>query len=210
MAVGVLNTIIGTKKYGHPFVYTMEWATSIASSASGVEQRNQDWSLPRRHWVVNWPAVVEAQWLEIEELFSRLRGRYDTFLYRDDYRNEITYAQSGDTGDGTAGPFQMTQTFYPGETEEWTEDVKWIVPSSYTIKVAGVTQVEGVDYTIDVTDSGLITFLAGHFPGIGDAITWTAQRYFLCRLEQDSLELSNTTLDIVQGASLRFVQIKGA
>lgn len=179
-------------RYGSlPYERFYEWKTDLVTYDNAKEQRNQLWSEPRRHWTLHFDLLTNSDRAALLELFQRARGALETFLYKDtgtgsysaDY--QVLDTECVLVGDGTAGPFQLVKTYYVGEVEAWTEGKHRIVPGTQVIKVGAVLKVNGVDYTID-NSTGLVTFLAGHFPANESSIAAAFDFYYLVRLGTDT------------------------
>jgi uncharacterized protein (TIGR02217 family) len=194
----VINDFVKDAAYGHfdeqaPLIKVSQWFTDVAKFDNRKEQRNQTSDRPLRSWIINWQWMDEAARNKLVELFQRAGGRNLFFLFRDgthgktDGDQYVTYtdwAYTLTTGDTTT---QLQQTYYKGETQEWTEDRTKIQPSAKyvpTIKVDNVEVTEGVDYTLDDT-TGLITW-TGHSPSTGEVVTADYKFYFKVRFESDA------------------------
>ncbi len=89
------------------------------------------------------------------------------------------------TGNGTAGPFQLTKTY----ADPSNADVRRITKpeqGSVKIYVGGVLKTEGVHYTLDYM-TGKVTFLSGNFPAAGAAIEWEGRFYVPVRFAEDKI-----------------------
>jgi uncharacterized protein (TIGR02217 family) len=194
----VINDFVKDADYGHfdeqaPLVKVSDWFTDVVKFDSRKEQRNQTSDRPLRGWMINWQWMDKAARDKLVELFQRAAGRNLFFLYRDgtdgdtDGDQYVTYTDwthTLTTGDLTT---QLQQTYYKGETEEWTEDRAKIQPSAKyvpTIKVNDVALEEGVDFTLDDT-TGLITW-TGHTPTTAEIVTADFKFYFKVRFDSDS------------------------
>jgi uncharacterized protein (TIGR02217 family) len=197
----VINDFVKDAAYGcfdeqAPLEKRFRWFTDMVKYDSRAEQRNQTSEAPERRWAINWEWLDEPARSKLIELFQRAKGKYDFFLYRDGADGGIDN-DGGDqlvtvtdwsctltTGDTTT---QLQQTYYKGETEEWTEDRTKIQPSSKyvpTIYVDDVAKTEGADFTLDDT-TGLITW-TGHTPATAEVVTADYKFYFKVRFEDDA------------------------
>jgi hypothetical protein len=71
-----------------------------------------------------------------------------------------------------------------GSNPTFTLAFQNVITGTYTVYVAGTSKTEAVDYTID-KDGGIITFLAGKIPTLGQAVTAT---YWYANLSNTLLE----------------------
>jgi len=179
-------------EYGQQMPVEMEfqWATDVVSYGL-KRQTNQLWSRPKRVWIINWAGLKVAARLRLHEIFLRAAGRYRTFYWldRDDFLCELTdWSYTAEGGETTT---QLQKTYYKGETEQWTEDKKAIVPgSSYapTVKIDGVAKIEGTHFTLD-DETGIIDWTAGSAPNgalsAGEIVTADYQFYFIVAFQSD-------------------------
>ena len=73
------------------------------------------------------------------------------------------------TGDGVTAGFALSKT-YGGAYSPYQRPIEKPVAGSVRIAVAGVEADEGTAFTVDAA-TGLVTFLAGHIPPVGAAVT---------------------------------------
>ena len=107
---------------------------------------------------------TEAQRDNVYDFYIVHKGGVTSWLWEDYGHSEIARQNIG-TGDGAEDEFQIIETKTVGSTSRDINRYN-IKDSSYTVWVDSVEQTEGVgdDYTIDTTDSGIITFNAGSIP----------------------------------------------
>jgi len=166
------------------------WRTEVAGYDSGTEQRQQILDQPIREWFINWALLDAAARNEVKETFDAARGMANTFLWLDDDEYLCTAEQIAT--DGTATTYQLVCTYYSGETYEWTETKKDIVPATLYAPVVThsldgpqteVAAAPGADeFTLDDT-TGIMTFGAAPIAGI---LTCTYEYYFRVRFADDS------------------------
>ncbi len=178
--------------YGEQYPARMEfeWATDVVSTGR-KSQRNQLWSQPRRHWYINWDALTVTGRDKFLEIFNRAHGKYDTYLLRD--RDDFLCSAEVIATDGAAAAYQLCKTYYPGESEEWAEDKKDIMPGGIYAPVVthdidgAQTEVAAApganEYTLDDT-TGIMTWSGGNEPSAGN-LTVTFQFYFRVRFDFD-------------------------
>jgi uncharacterized protein (TIGR02217 family) len=109
--------------------------------------------------------------------FEERRGRLYGFRWRDrlDHSSAAPGASASPfdqvigTGDGTTASFALTRS-YGGAFAPYQRPIAKPVPGSVCVAVAGVAVAEGTAFTCDTT-TGLVTFLPGHVPAAGQAVT---------------------------------------
>jgi uncharacterized protein (TIGR02217 family) len=106
-------------------------------------------------------------------------GRYGTFLYNEAVDNSVTDDLIG-TGDGATNTFFLTRSRY-GFVQRIAGAA---LDGAATIKVNGVTAVG-----VTVSSNGVVTF--GVAPSAGQPVTWTGSYYWVCRFDDDALDLEN-------------------
>ena len=166
-----------------PIRKSRAWRTDVIGFDSGIEQRQQVFDQPIRGWSVNWSILDQAARDKLKEIHDAARGSFDTFLWLDDDEYLATAEQIATDGSETS--YQLQATYFSGETYEWTEEKKDIVPSSIyapviTHSVDGA-QTEGVDYTLDDA-TGILVF--GSAPSAG-VLSCTFQYYYRVRFTED-------------------------
>jgi hypothetical protein len=123
------------------------------------------------------------------------RGRLYGFRWRD--RLDCSSAAPGQaitpldqaigTADGTATTFPLLET-YGGAYAPYQRSIGKSVSGSMRVAVAGSEVTEGTAFTCD-TATGIVTFLAGHMPALGVAVTADFQFDALVRFDTDYLEV---------------------
>lgn len=163
--------------------------TSVARSNTAYEVRNQNWANAVRTYEVTAGEKEAADHATLLGFFNGRKGKLHSFNLIDPNDNNVVGQNIG-TGNGTAGPFQCKKT-YPDSVLTTDRTIKKLISGTvlgvvYTIKiyVNGALQVAGVDYNVDVT-TGLVTFIAGHFPAGGTAITADFYFYTPVRFDVD-------------------------
>ena len=151
--------------------------TDVVTLGSGREERNARWAHSRRRYDAGYGVKTLAALSEVVEFFEERRGRLHGFRWRD--RLDHSSAAPGvavspidqaiGVGDGTTADFQLCKT-YGGLHAPYLRPIVKPDPGSVRVAVDGVEQVEGVAFICDTT-IGVVTFLPGHVPGAGAAIT---------------------------------------
>lgn len=197
----VLNDFVGDAAFAdfdqtEPIRKHFEWKTDLVEYDNMIQQRNKIMTRPRRHWFVNWTVLDLAARNKLKEIFHAAAGQYDTFLWLDS-DDFLASAQTIAT-DGSATTYQLAATYYSGETYEWSEDKKDIVPGG-TYQPVVTHNIDGAqtevqvnppnnadEYYLDDT-TGIMTWKAASPPSVG-VLTCTFQYYFRVQFAMDILE----------------------
>lgn len=154
-----------------------ERRTEIVPLGSGREERNARWAHSRRRYDAGYGVKTFEALSEAVAFFEERRGRLHGFRWRD--RLDHSSAAPGvavtpldqviGTGDGETATFQLLKT-YGAAYAPYQRPVVKPVAGSVEVAVAGVAAESGVDFSCDAT-AGIVTFLSGHIPADGAAIT---------------------------------------
>jgi uncharacterized protein (TIGR02217 family) len=162
---------IALKSAGGP-----ERRTDIVALGSGREERNARWAHSRRRYDAGYGIKNLDALSEVVAFFEERRGRLHAFRWRDwlDHSSAAPGAavtpldQVIGTGDGVTATFHLIKT-YGGLHAPYQRPIKKPVPGSVRVAVGG-SEVPGSDFTCD-TATGIVTFLPGHEPASGAAVT---------------------------------------
>jgi uncharacterized protein (TIGR02217 family) len=176
-------------KYGrqYPAHRQFQWSTDVVNYGR-LSQRNQRYSQPVRHWFINYQGLTLDDRNRLLEIFNRAAGQYRTFKILEtgqDGDYECSLAECSITAVAAQTQFQLVKTYYDGQTEEWTENKKKIVPGTIfppVIKLNSTIKTEGTDYTLD-DETGIVTF--GSAPGAAVVMTANYRFYFSIRFGAD-------------------------
>ena len=168
--------------------------TEIVQLASGREQRNARWSVPRRRFDAGSAIRSFAQLQEISDFFEARRGRLFGFRFRDPLDHKScpaaqavsAFDQQIGTGNAIASDFQLTKSVgegLPGRV------IAKPVTGTVRIGVDGVEQQIGTDCLVDTT-SGLVTFLPGHLPAAEAIVTAGYEFDLPVRFDSDELVIN--------------------
>jgi uncharacterized protein (TIGR02217 family) len=154
-----------------------ERRTEIVALGSGREERNARWAHSRRRYDAGYGIKTFDALSQVVAFFEERRGRLHGFRWRD--RLDHSSATSGmtpaptdqviGTGDGETTEFQLTKT-YGALHAPYQRPITKPLPDSVRVAVAGVEVEEGAAFTCDAT-RGIVTFLPGHGPEEGAAVT---------------------------------------
>ncbi len=198
MALPVFPTLPGL---AYPVKWTPIWSTIHQVSASGKDSPLGVWSYPKRRYELSFEFLRSiAATPEMQTLvgfFHSVRGSALAWQFTDEDDGAVT-AQAFGSGTGAQTAFQLVRSF-----GSFVEPV--FAPSGTPIiTVAGVTKTAGVDYTIGTT--GLVTFATA--PANGAALAWTGSFNWLCRFDNDTLDVTKFMDKHWSADSVTFTTVK--
>ncbi len=163
---------IALKSAGGP-----ERRTEIVTFGSGREQRNARWVHSRRRFDAGYGVKTLTELQSVVAFFEERRGRLHGFRWRD--RLDHSSAAPGSAaspqdqvigvGDGERTSFPLIKT-YGGLHAPYARPVVKPVEGSVRVAVAGEECEAGTAFTCDAT-TGVVTFLPGHVPVSGAAVS---------------------------------------
>lgn len=180
-----------------------QWSTNILIAASGREIRNAYWSAPIYNFSVQHNLLrARASLPELQKLiafYNSCLGSLGIFYYLDPEDHAVTAEPTG-TGDGQTQTFQMMRMQAKGTTYQNPEPVYafWQTPQIFLN--GSPTSAWAMSTT------GQITFSSP--PGAGVAITWTGSFLYLCRFDQDTLDLDQIASLFWENKGLKFRSVK--
>ena len=181
-----------------PVKRTTIWSSLRQRAVSGRETRLQLWSYPQYRYEIPISVLRAGEIGEYEALagfINSVGGSSQAWRFHDQNDGAVVDQLFG-VGDGATFRFQLTRTAFG-----FSEPV--FAPSSVAIKSSGLARIDGVDYTI--SETGLVTFAAA--PPLGAQLTWTGSFDWLCRFDDDEIELTNFLHQLWSG-SLKFSTVK--
>lgn len=163
---------IALKSAGGP-----ERRTDIVTFGSGREERNARWAHSRRRFDAGYGVKTLDALQQVVAFFEERRGQLYGFRWRDrlDHSSAASVAsvspldQTLGAGDGTRATFQLAKT-YGSTYAPYMRTISKPVPGSVRVAVAGTEVVSGTAFTCD-SATGVVTFLSGHIPAGGAAVT---------------------------------------
>jgi len=169
--------------------------TDVVVLGSGREERNARWAHSRRRYDAGYGVKTHQALSQAVAFFEERRGRLYGFRWRDrlDHSSAApdtaitAFDQSIGTGDGTTAAFALSKT-YGGVYSPYQRPIEKPVSGSVHIGVAGAEVEEGTDFSVDPT-AGVVTFLAGHIPAMGTAVTAGFMFDVPVRFDTDYLEV---------------------
>ena len=163
---------IALKSAGGP-----ERKTEVVALGSGREERNARWVHARRRYDAGYGIKTFDALSQVVSFFEERRGRLYGFRWRD--RLDHSSAMPGvvvsptdqalGSGDGATAAFQLVKT-YGSSYAPYQRPIAKPVSGSVRVAVDGVEADEGVAFTCDPV-TGVVTFLSGHMPASGAAVT---------------------------------------
>jgi uncharacterized protein (TIGR02217 family) len=198
---------IALKSAGGP-----ERRTEIVAFGSGREQRNARWAHSRRRYDAGYGVKTLIALQQVVAFFEERRGQLYGFRWRD----RLDHSSASDTptpldqmlgvGDGAQAQFQLTKT-YGSSYAPYARPIEKPVPGSVRVAVAGVEAVADTDFTCDTT-TGMITFLPGHIPASGAAVTAGFLFDVPVRFDTDYLEVDLSAFAAGAIPKIPLVEIK--
>ncbi len=171
-----------------------ERRTDVVILGSGHEERNSRWANSRRSWNAGYGVRSLDDLSAVITFFEERRGRLHGFRWKDptDWKScapglvPAATDQVIGTGNGSTATFQLVK-IYGSAHAPWARTISKPVAGTVTVAVAGVTK-PGAAFAVN-TANGQLTFLAGHIPPTGAAIT--AGFDFDCpvRFDTDKLDI---------------------
>ena len=185
---------IALKSAGGP-----ERRTDVVTLGSGREERNARWAHSRRRYDAGYGVKTHQALSQAIEFFEERRGRLYGFRWRDRLDHSSAAPDAGlsasdqaiGSGDGVTAAFQLLKT-YGGAFSPYQRPIAKPVAGSVAVAVDGVVQAEGTAFTVDTT-TGIVTFLAGHIPATGAAVTAGFLFDVPVRFDSDYLEVDLST-----------------
>ena len=175
-----------------------ERRTDVVVLGSGFEERNSRWADSRRAYNAGYGVKSVDDLNAVIAFFEERRGRLHAFRWRDhsDWKSCRPSATPSHldcpigTGDGAAAAFQLKKT-YGSAFAPWTRPIKKPVAGTVKVAVAGTLKTLGTDYLADVS-TGIVTFLAGHIPALGESVTAGFEFDVPVRFDSDKMEVNLT------------------
>lgn len=173
----------------------LAWNTDIAQANSGIEARNQVWSLPLGKWEVGHNARTADVYKPLRAHFNVMAGRANSFPFKD-WTDFTVGASEGVFVMLTATTFQCYKRYTAGSH---TFDRKIWLPRS-AISVTGGS-VASVSYT-----TGIVTMTSG------TPTAWTGEfdclaRYDIDQMRAETISRSGSGL-VVGWAGIPLVELR--
>ncbi len=151
--------------------------TDVVVLGSGVEQRNARWAHSRRQYDAGYGVKTFGALSQVIAFFEERRGRLYGFRWRDRLDHSSAAPDGAvtatdqviGTGDGATASFALVKS-YGTLYAPYQRPIVKPVAGSVRVAVADSEMVEDTDFTVDTT-TGTVTFLAGHIPASGAAVS---------------------------------------
>lgn len=159
MSNEVLNDSIN--HFSYPYNYQQNFYNSVQTNPQGVvKQVFSHTEHDFMRYSIDLADYTDAQIDTIADFIQAHGGDRENFLFMDVYGYGYEVArQEIATGDGSETEFQLIETVSVGSQS--IDYQRWdIIADSYTVWVDDAEQAEGgaSDYTLDTTESGIVTF----------------------------------------------------
>ena len=169
--------------------------TDVVALGSGTEERNARWAHSRRRYDAGYGVKTYDALSQVVAFFEERRGRLYGFRWRDRLDNSSAAPDGAmsatdqviGSGDGTTAVFALSKT-YGSAYSPYQRPIAKPVAGSVRVAVAGSEVAEGTAFIVDTT-TGLVTFLAGHVPTSGEAVTAGFMFDVPVRFDTDYLEV---------------------
>lgn len=188
--------------------------TDVVTLGSGAEERNARWAHSRRRYDAGYGIKTFDALSQVLAFFEERRGRLYGFRWRD--RLDHSSAAPGaavtpidqilGTGDGTKKAFQLCKT-YGALYLPYQRPIAKPVPQSVRVAVAEIEMQEGAHFSVDVT-TGVISFLPGHIPASGAAVSAGFLFDVPVRFDTDYLEMDLSAFEAGVIPKIPLVEIR--
>jgi uncharacterized protein (TIGR02217 family) len=190
-----------------------ERRTEIVELGSGREERNSRWAHSRRRFNAGYGVKHANDLAAIIAFFEERRGRLHGFRYRDPLdhlscplgQSPAPADQPIGTGTGAQAQFQLAKTYGAGP-QSYKRTIAKPVSGTVRVAVAGVEKTIGPQASIDLS-SGLVTFLAGHIPATGAAVTAGFAFDTPVRFDSDRLDIDLSAFDAGEIPDIPIIEI---
>lgn len=197
MPLPVFPTLTGIS---FPVTRSPMWSNLHQEAASGQDNPIGLWTFPKWKYQVPFDMLrsdnVNLEWQNLLNLYNAVNGTRLPFQFNDLDDNTVTDQLFG-TGDGSTTAFALVRTM-PG-TAGFVEPV--FAPTITNIKDNGTPTVL---YTLGT--QGLVTFNSA--PVAGHTLTWTGTYNWLCRFDDDSIDLEKFANLFWEAKKITFTTIK--
>jgi uncharacterized protein (TIGR02217 family) len=191
--------------------------TAVAGSASGFEQRNQNWAKARRSYSVGRFLKEYSEIQDAIAFFMAREGRTHSFRFKDwaDYFAGMEWSQANGlthgpapyeiigTGDGIEDTFQLTKAYSSG-AQTVSRDITKPVSGSVKIWLDEVEQVSG--WTLNYL-TGILTFTSP--PAGSVVVAWSGEFDVPVRFDSDELPMSLGAIDVGEWPSIQLIEVRG-
>ncbi len=172
-----------------------ERRTDVVVLGSGAEERNSRWADSRRSYNAGYGVKSLDDLHAIVAFFEERRGRLHGFRWRDPLdhkscapeRTPTALDQTLGIGTGTRTQFALVKV-YGAAFAPYTRSITKPLAGSVSVAINGIIE-PAATHTIDHT-TGVVTFLPGHVPPFGQAISAGFEFDVPVRFDSDKLEIN--------------------
>lgn len=183
-----VDNVVMPEKVSVGFKGGPTFSTDKVVAVNMQERRLQNLSIARHTYtwnLTNADAFGDTSLMaELRAFWYGRRGDFKAFLMKDWTDYQLVGEQIG-IGDGVTVAFQAIKT-YPDEINPYVRVIRHLKAGTAVLKLDGVTQVQGVDYTVNST--ALFTFSAA--PAVGKIPTLDGEFYVPVRFDGDAFDAS--------------------
>lgn len=173
-----------------------ERRTDVVVMGSGFEERNSRWADSRRSYNAGYGVRTLDDLHAVVAFFEERRGRLTGFRWRDpaDWKSCAPSAtpshldQTIGTGTGAQSAFNLIKR-YGSAHAPYDRRITKPVAGTVKLAVAGVVKLQGTQFNVN-HGNGLVTFLSGHIPPLGAAVTAGFEFDVPVRFDTDRLAIS--------------------
>ncbi len=191
-----------------------ERRTEIVTFGSGREERNARWAHSRRRYDAGYGVKTFDALQAVVAFFEERRGQLYGFRWRDRLDHSSAQPLSPitpldqliGTGDGARTQFQLVKS-YGGAYAVYQRPIVKPIEGSVRVAVGGVEVETGDAFTVDPI-AGLVTFLAGHLPAMGEGVTAGFLFDVPVRFDTDYLEVDLSAFEAGAIPKIPLVEIK--
>jgi uncharacterized protein (TIGR02217 family) len=188
--------------------------TDVVVLGSGAEERNARWAHSRRRYDAGYSVKTYDSLSQVIAFFEERRGRLYGFRWRDRLDNSSAAPdaavsasdQAIGTGNGAAATFELSKT-YGSVYSPYQRPIAKPVTGSVRVAVGGTEVAVGTAFTVDST-TGVVTFLSGHIPASGAAVTAGFLFDVPVRFDTDYLEVDLSAFAAGAIPKIPLVEIK--
>lgn len=185
----------------------------IVALTSGHEKRNARQAHSRRSYDAGTGLRSIDDVHDVIAFFEARRGSLHGFRFRDpfDWKSCWPTAEPDPAdqllgiGDGTTTSFQLAKTYGEGE-DAYVRPIAKPVTEAVRVAVAGIEVPAGDGFTVDAT-TGLVSFLPGHVPAAGEAVTAGFAFDVPVRFDSERLSVSLASFRAGQIASIPILEV---
>jgi uncharacterized protein (TIGR02217 family) len=171
----------------------------VIATGAGFEQRNQQWSRPRRQGELSVTLYSEALLREFEAFFEARGGRLRGFRLKDQ-KDYLAVDEPLDHDEATE--VQLTKTYTSG-------GVTRVRPIYKPITGTVTLKKNGVAYTSFLVDYNSGTVYLGAALAGGDTLTWSGEYHVPVRFDTDLQELTHHAPTFSEWTSIPIVELRG-